>query len=57
MDKHSSEQQFCKSDVSTFAVQKVWNHAASTTESYDRLAGRLNMGKFQIFKIHYGSKF
>ena len=58
MDKSSSEQQFCKSTVSTFVVWKIWSHRPSATESYSRLAGRqadeivLNL---ELFNIIYPS--
>ena len=38
VDKRSLEQ-FCKSDVITFAVYKFWSYTPSTTGSYGRLAG------------------
>ena len=44
VDNCSSEQQFCKSDVITFAVEKFWGHTPSILQQ----AGRQNTGKFKI---------
>ena len=58
VDKHSSEQQFCKSDVITFVVQKFWSHIPSATGSYGRPAYvyacmqlEENLALSEIFKI------
>ena len=39
MDKCSSEQQCCKSNMIIFAVEKFWSHTPSAIGSYGMLAG------------------
>ncbi len=56
VDKLSSEQRFRKSDMITFAVQKIWGHPPSATRSYGWLEGQEADEKqvnFEIFKIRY----
>ena len=49
-DKRSSEQQFCKSNVIAFAVQKFWSQTPITTRSYSRLADKMWMN-FAFLKL------
>ena len=56
MDKSSSEQQFCKSNVITFAAQKFWSHTSSATESYSRQADKI-LVNFEFLKFAIDQNF
>ena len=50
-NEHSSEQQFCKSEISTFDI------IAQSGLMAGWVAGIQNTGKFHLFKIQYRSNF
>jgi len=52
VDEPSSEQQFCKLDMITFLVWKIWSHSTGATGSYGRLASRRNSAWF--LKLYTG---